>query len=436
MLIEAGVAFRFFLWLVPFGLVGAAVLSFWDDLDPGALEQEARRFGITAAAAHSGATRAGARQPRDRARPCLRHRDAVLVQPGGDPGARARLLACVGRPATADPAAAARDRPLQWALPVRLRSLVGRRLAAGAHRGAGAARQPAQRRVDGLHRARRDVVPAARRRTPPRPPAGSRHGRHRLPADHGRGALLLRPEARPCRGDVRRLWHRGDDARLAVRACPPGDRQRLPEHGALQPARGGAAHCCPVGRGTRWTSRSRPCRRPRERVRPDAAAEADLARLVAIPSISAPGYPESTRPAAARGVRARSSSCCRDAGVQILDPLELPDTAPVVTGEIPAPAGAPTVLLYSHYDVVPAGDESQVGVAAVRGDRARRRDLRPRHRRLEVEHPHARRRAARLGRPAAGRDQGRDRGPGGGRAARSPPIPPTRPGAVRRATRW
>ena len=54
-LIEAGVAFRFFLWLVPFGLVGAAFLSFWDDLDPGALEHEARRFGITAAAAHSGA---------------------------------------------------------------------------------------------------------------------------------------------------------------------------------------------------------------------------------------------------------------------------------------------------------------------------------------------------------------------------------------------
>jgi uncharacterized BrkB/YihY/UPF0761 family membrane protein len=54
-LLEAGVAFRFFLWLVPFGLVGAAVLSFWDDVDPGTLEQEARRFGLTAAAAHSGA---------------------------------------------------------------------------------------------------------------------------------------------------------------------------------------------------------------------------------------------------------------------------------------------------------------------------------------------------------------------------------------------
>ncbi|HEY7604342.1 MAG TPA: YhjD/YihY/BrkB family envelope integrity protein [Gaiellaceae bacterium] len=54
-LIEAGVAFRFFLWLVPFGLVGAAFLSFWDELDPGALEHEARRFGLTAAAAHAGA---------------------------------------------------------------------------------------------------------------------------------------------------------------------------------------------------------------------------------------------------------------------------------------------------------------------------------------------------------------------------------------------
>ena len=43
----------------------------------------------------------------------------------------------------------------------------------------------------------------------------------------------------------------------------------------------------------------------------------------------------------------------------MLEPLELPDTAPVIMGEIPAPDGAPTVLLYGHYDVVPAGDESK-----------------------------------------------------------------------------
>jgi uncharacterized BrkB/YihY/UPF0761 family membrane protein len=54
-LIEAGVAFRFFLWLVPFGLVVAALLSVWSNVDADALEDEARRFGITAAAAHAGA---------------------------------------------------------------------------------------------------------------------------------------------------------------------------------------------------------------------------------------------------------------------------------------------------------------------------------------------------------------------------------------------
>src|SRR5262249_47431908 len=49
----------------------------------------------------------------------------------------------------------------------------------------------------------------------------------------------------------------------------------------------------------------------------------------------------------------------RNAGAEILDPLELPGPAPVVMGEIPAPDGAPTVLLYSHYDVVPISDESK-----------------------------------------------------------------------------
>ena len=46
-----------------------------------------------------------------------------------------------------------------------------------------------------------------------------------------------------------------------------------------------------------------------------------------------------------------------DAGIAV-ERLDLPGTAPIVTGEIPAPEGAPTVLLYSHYDVVGPGDES------------------------------------------------------------------------------
>jgi acetylornithine deacetylase/succinyl-diaminopimelate desuccinylase-like protein len=85
---------------------------------------------------------------------------------------------------------------------------------------------------------------------------------------------------------------------------------------------------------------------------------ADLARLVAIPSISAQGFPEATHPPLLEAYE-DVVTLFRDAGVTILEPLELPDTAPVVMGEIPAPAGAPTVLLYSHYDVVPIGDESK-----------------------------------------------------------------------------
>jgi acetylornithine deacetylase/succinyl-diaminopimelate desuccinylase-like protein len=86
--------------------------------------------------------------------------------------------------------------------------------------------------------------------------------------------------------------------------------------------------------------------------------KADLARLVAIPSISAPNYPAATHGPLLEAYEA-VVELYRDAGVSILDPLELPGTAPVVMGEIPAPPGAPTVLLYSHYDVVPVGDESK-----------------------------------------------------------------------------
>jgi acetylornithine deacetylase/succinyl-diaminopimelate desuccinylase-like protein len=80
----------------------------------------------------------------------------------------------------------------------------------------------------------------------------------------------------------------------------------------------------------------------------------DLGRLVRIPSIAFAGFD--------RGPLLEGHDLVvellRDAGVEEVTTLELPDTAPIITGGISAPDGAPTVLLYGHYDVVPAGDES------------------------------------------------------------------------------
>jgi uncharacterized BrkB/YihY/UPF0761 family membrane protein len=54
-LIAGGVAFRVFLWLVPFGLVVAALLSFWTEYDQGGLERASRELGAGAAAAEAAA---------------------------------------------------------------------------------------------------------------------------------------------------------------------------------------------------------------------------------------------------------------------------------------------------------------------------------------------------------------------------------------------
>jgi uncharacterized BrkB/YihY/UPF0761 family membrane protein len=54
-LLAGGVAYRIFLWLVPFGLVLAAALSFWSELDSEGLESAAREFGVGAAAAQAAA---------------------------------------------------------------------------------------------------------------------------------------------------------------------------------------------------------------------------------------------------------------------------------------------------------------------------------------------------------------------------------------------
>jgi acetylornithine deacetylase/succinyl-diaminopimelate desuccinylase-like protein len=83
------------------------------------------------------------------------------------------------------------------------------------------------------------------------------------------------------------------------------------------------------------------------------ALKADLARLVSIPSVSVPGRIDEPLLEAHDVV----AKLFVDAGVEV-ERLDLPDTAPIVIGRIDAPSGAPTVLLYSHYDVVSAGDKS------------------------------------------------------------------------------
>jgi uncharacterized BrkB/YihY/UPF0761 family membrane protein len=50
-LLAGGLAYRFFLWLVPFGLVVAALLSFWVEADPAAFDDAIEDFGLSAAAA-------------------------------------------------------------------------------------------------------------------------------------------------------------------------------------------------------------------------------------------------------------------------------------------------------------------------------------------------------------------------------------------------
>ena len=55
-LLAGGVAYRLFLWLLPFGLVTATIASFWADADPDGIEEAARQFGLPGAVARSSRT--------------------------------------------------------------------------------------------------------------------------------------------------------------------------------------------------------------------------------------------------------------------------------------------------------------------------------------------------------------------------------------------
>ena len=81
------------------------------------------------------------------------------------------------------------------------------------------------------------------------------------------------------------------------------------------------------------------------------AVREELEALVRIDSVSAPDFD----PARVRESAKASAAQLQDAGFEGVRLLELEDAHPGVYGEIPAPPGAPTVLLYAHHDVQPPG---------------------------------------------------------------------------------
>lgn len=84
-------------------------------------------------------------------------------------------------------------------------------------------------------------------------------------------------------------------------------------------------------------------------------ARVELAELVAFRSVADPAqFPRSECEAAAAWV----ADALRAEGFQDVAALDTPDGTQSVYGFLPGPEGAPTVLLYAHYDVQPPLDES------------------------------------------------------------------------------
>ncbi|MBY6412897.1 dipeptidase [Rhodococcus sp. BP-252] len=87
-------------------------------------------------------------------------------------------------------------------------------------------------------------------------------------------------------------------------------------------------------------------------------ARRELAELVAFRSVhDERQFPREECVAAAEWVRA----AFLDAGIDSVDLIETTDGSLAVVGRTPAPVGAPTVLLYSHYDVQPPGEHALWG---------------------------------------------------------------------------
>ncbi|RVW05028.1 dipeptidase [Rhodococcus spongiicola] len=84
-------------------------------------------------------------------------------------------------------------------------------------------------------------------------------------------------------------------------------------------------------------------------------ARDELATLVAFRSIA---DPRQSPPEQCTGAANWVADAFRAVGIADVDLVETSDGSTAVVGHQPGPDGAPTVLLYSHYDVQPAGDEA------------------------------------------------------------------------------
>ena len=140
-------------------------------------------------------------------------------------------------------------------------------------------------------------------------------------------------------------------------------------------------------------------------------AKEDLGRLVAIPSIADARQMPVERVLEAAEVAVELFA---DAGLQDVRRLDEPDGYDSVYGEAPGPEGAPTVLLYCHYDVQPPLGDDEWEHAGLRARRARQRPLvRPRRGGRQGRPDHAPDRAAGAPGAASGHRQAARRGLGG-----------------------